>query len=56
MGATVGQPDRSGDLRRFLDSGKEILISTVQKSPFIADEIGNEQRSRRFAIIIDEAR
>ena len=27
----------------------------MQKFPFILDEIGNEQRGRRFAIIIDEA-
>ena len=55
VGATVGHADRSGDLRRFLESGKKIIISTVQKFPFILDEIGDEQRSRRFAIIIDEA-
>ena len=39
----------------FLESGKKIIISTVQKFPFILDEIGNEQRGRRFAILIDEA-
>ena len=55
VGATVGHADRSGDLRKFIESGKKIIISTVQKFPFILDEIGNEQRSRRFAIIIDEA-
>ena len=55
VGATVGHADRSGDLRRFIESGKKIIISTVQKFPFILDEIGNEQRRRRFAIIIDEA-
>ena len=55
VGATVGHADRSGDLRRFIESGKKIIISTVQKFPFILDEIGNEQRGRRFAIIIDEA-
>lgn len=53
--ATVGHADRSGDLRQFLESGKKIIISTVQKFPFILDEIGNSQRGRRFAIIIDEA-
>ena len=47
--------ERSGDLRRFIETGKKIIISTVQKFPFILDEIGNEQRGRRFAIIIDEA-
>ena len=55
VSATVGHADRSGDLRRFIKSGKKIIISTVQKFPFILDEIGNEQRGRSFAIIIDEA-
>ena len=55
VSATVGHAERSGDLRRFIESGKKIIISTVQKFPFILDEIGNEQRGRRFAILIDEA-
>ena len=55
VSATVGHADRSGDLQRFIESGKKIIISTVQKFPFILDEIGNEQRGRSFAIIIDEA-
>ena len=55
VSATVGHAEHSGDLRTFLESGKKIIISTVQKFPFILDEIGNEQRGRRFAIIIDEA-
>lgn len=55
VGATVGHAEHSGDLRRFIEEGKKIIISTVQKFPFILDEIGNEQRERHFAIIIDEA-
>ena len=55
VGATVGHAERSGDLRRFLESGKKIIISTVQKFPFILDEIGGAQRGRSFAIVIDEA-
>ena len=55
VGATVGRAQQSGDLRRFIETGKKIIISTVQKFPFILAEIGNEQRRRRFAIIIDEA-
>ncbi len=55
VGATVGHAEHSGDLKKFIESGKKIIISTVQKFPFILDEIGNEQRGRRFAIIIDEA-
>src|SRR5438876_4762889 len=34
---------------------QKIIISTVQKFPFILDEIGAEHRGRKFAIIIDEA-
>ena len=55
VGATVGHAEHSGDLRRFIESGKKIIISTVQKFPFILDEIGDEHRGRKFAIIIDEA-
>jgi type I restriction enzyme R subunit len=55
VGATVGHAERSGDLRQFIAEGKKIIISTVQKFPFILDEIGSEHRGRRFAIIIDEA-
>ena len=55
VGATVGHAERSGDLRRFIETGKKIIISTVQMFPFILDDIGNEQRGRHFAIIIDEA-
>jgi len=55
VSATVGHAEHSGDLRRFIESGKKIIISTVQKFPFILDEIGDEHRNRAFAIIIDEA-
>jgi type I restriction enzyme, R subunit len=55
VGATVGHAERSGDLRQFIAEGKKIIISTVQKFPFILDEIGSEHRGRCFAIVIDEA-
>jgi type I site-specific restriction-modification system R (restriction) subunit len=55
VGATVGHAEHSGDLRKFIESGKKIIISTVQKFPFILDDIGIQHRDRRFAIIIDEA-
>src|SRR5207253_7415481 len=53
--ATVGHAAHSGELRRFIEEGKKIIISTVQKFPFILDEIGKEPAGRRFAIIVDEA-
>src|SRR5207248_5429063 len=55
VGATVGHAEHSGDLRTFISEGKKIIISTVQKFPFILDEIGSEHRGRHFAIVIDEA-
>ena len=55
VGATVGHAEHSGDLRKFIEEGKKIIISTVQKFPFILDEIGDEHRGTTFAIIIDEA-
>jgi len=54
VSATVGHAEHSGDLRRFIESGKKIIVSTVQKFPFILDEIATEG-SKTFAIIIDEA-
>ena len=53
--ATVAHAEHSGDLRRFIEQGKKIIISTVQKFPVIVDEIGNGQRGRSFAILVDEA-
>ena len=55
VGATVGHAEHSGDLRRFIADGKKIIITTVQKFPFILDDIGSQHRDRRFAIVIDEA-
>jgi type I restriction enzyme R subunit len=55
VGATVGHAEHSGDLRKFIESGKKIIISTVQKFPFILDEIAKEGKARTFAIIVDEA-
>ena len=52
---TVGHAESSGDLRRFIREGKKIIITTVQKFPFILEGIGNDHRERTFAIIIDEA-
>ncbi len=47
--------ESSGHLGTLLQAGKRIVITTVQKFPFILDAIGNEHRGHKFAIIIDEA-
>jgi type I restriction enzyme, R subunit len=55
VGATVGHARRSGDLRQFIESGKKIIVSTVQKFPFILEDIGTAHAAGSFAIAIDEA-
>jgi len=55
VGATIGHAENSGDLRKFIESGKKIIISTVQKFPLILDELGTEHRGRKVAMVIDEA-
>ena len=55
VGATVGHAEHSGDLRKFIEEGKKIIITTVQKFPFILAEIEKEEKAKTFAIIIDEA-
>ncbi len=52
--STVGHASRSGDLRKFIEEGKKIIVSTVQKFPFILDELETET-GKSFAIVIDEA-
>jgi type I restriction enzyme R subunit len=42
VSATIGHAESSRKLREFIESGKKIIISTVQKFPFIIDEIGQE--------------
>ncbi|WKZ78774.1 MAG: type I restriction endonuclease subunit R [Candidatus Kapaibacterium sp.] len=54
VGSTVGHARKSGDLRTFIEQGKKIIVSTIQKFPFILDEISAQEKGR-FAIIIDEA-
>lgn len=55
VGSIVGHAERSGQLKDFLKAGKKIVVTTVQKFPFVLDDIGNEHRDRKFAILIDEA-
>ena len=44
----------SAQLRGYLESGKDIIISTIQKFSVIAEEIG-KLKSKTFAVIVDEA-
>ncbi len=44
----------SKDLKNSLEQGKKIIITTIQKFPFIVDGIA-DLSNKRFAVIIDEA-
>jgi type I restriction enzyme R subunit len=44
----------SADLKASLEGGKKIIITTIQKFPFIIDGIA-DLGDKRFAVIIDEA-
>ena len=44
----------SRQLRQALESGKRIIVTTLQKFPVIAEEIGSLP-GQRFAVIVDEA-
>ncbi|WP_236683525.1 type I restriction endonuclease subunit R [Demequina aurantiaca] len=55
VGSTVVHAESSSDLRVAIESGKKIIITTVQKFPFIVRDLGGAQRDKNFAVIIDEA-
>lgn len=50
----VAHADTSADLKRNLENGKRIIITTIQKFPFIVDGIADLSQ-KSFAVIIDEA-
>jgi len=50
----VAHCDSAQELKAHLQAGKKIIITTIQKFPFVADGI-EELSERRFAVIIDEA-
>lgn len=52
---TVAWAEHSGDLRKAITDGKRIIVTTIEKFPYVAPEIGAEHKENRFAIIIDEA-
>lgn len=52
---TVVWAEHSGELRKAITDGKRIIITTVEKFPYIVSEIGPEHKNNHFAIIIDEA-
>ena len=52
---TVAWAEHSGDLRDAIRDGKRIIITTIEKFPFVVPDIGATHKENRFAVIIDEA-
>ncbi|WP_044406091.1 type I restriction endonuclease subunit R [Thiomicrospira microaerophila] len=50
----IAHANKSADLKAALESGKKIIITTIQKFPFIIDGL-SDLSDKRFAVIIDEA-
>jgi type I restriction enzyme R subunit len=54
LGVVENIDTTSRQLKEALESGKTIIVTTLQKFPVIANEIG-ELPGKRFAVIVDEA-
>ena len=50
----VAHANSSSELKEHLQSGKKIIISTIQKFPYILDAM-DDLKDKNFAVIIDEA-
>jgi type I restriction enzyme R subunit len=50
----VAPADSAKELKESLEKGKKIIITTIQKFPFIVNGI-SDLSTKRFAVIIDEA-
>ncbi|MGL6624649.1 type I restriction endonuclease subunit R [Aeromonas jandaei] len=50
----IAPANKSSELKSALENGKKIIITTIQKFPFIVDGI-SDLSDKRFAVIIDEA-
>jgi len=54
VASIFGHSDNAQELRDYLRRGKKIIVTTVQKFPFILDEL-EDLSGKRFALLIDEA-
>jgi type I restriction enzyme R subunit len=54
LGVVENIDKTSRQLKEALESGKTIIVTTIQKFPVIAKEIG-ELPGKRFAVVVDEA-
>lgn len=54
VASIFGHSEDAAELRTFLQKGKKIIVTTVQKFPFVLDELGG-LGDKKFALLIDEA-
>jgi len=50
----LAHSDNAEQLRRYLQQGKKIIVTTVQKFPFVLENL-HDLSSKNFALLIDEA-
>lgn len=55
VSSTVAWAEHAGDLKDSITEGKRIIVTTIEKFPYIVSDIGDEHKNKSFAIIIDEA-
>jgi type I restriction enzyme, R subunit len=54
VASIFGHSDNAQELRDFLRRGKKVIVTTVQKFPFILEEL-EDLSGKKFALLIDEA-
>lgn len=52
---TVAWAEHSNDLRKAITGGKRIIVTTIEKFPYVLPDIGTDHKDKHFALIIDEA-
>jgi type I restriction enzyme R subunit len=55
VSSTMAWAEHSSDLTKAIENGKRIIVTTIEKFPFVLPQIGADHRDNRFGIIIDEA-
>ena len=55
VSSTVVWAEHSSDLKNALDNENKIIVTTIEKFPYILSELSSDNSDRKYAIIIDEA-
>ncbi|MCI5829849.1 MAG: type I restriction endonuclease [Treponema sp.] len=53
--SSVAWAEHSGALIDAIRDGKKIIVTTIEKFPFISSKVDEDFKNKKFAIIIDEA-